>query len=276
MTHSGHTPFPWPLLRFWIQRTLPTWCGMSLVIFLFQIAVCAIIHDDDKVEAFLRLLNFLPPFIKSVLGGESLQVGNVAGLIAIGYNHPLIMILYMLYAVGVPTNLLAGEVQRGTMELILSRQTTKTQVYACAGLITVVGMFAMVLVMFLGTVAGTTLYTFTQDVPLHDFFKIGINGGLMASAVGAIALLAAACFRRPTAVGLTVSYLVVMYFTSFVSEWWPRLAFLSPTTLFHYINSIDIFVKHMWPVRDMAVLMTVMIAATLLGGIIWQRRDLSV
>ncbi len=275
MTHNGHAPFPWPLLRFWARQTFPMWFGMALVIFLFQIAVCTIVHDDKQVEAFLLFLNFLPPFIKSMLGGETLQAGNIAGLIAIGYNHPLVMILYMLYAVGVPTNLLAGEVSRGTMELILSRQTTKTQVYTCAGLITVIGMFAMVLVMFLGTVAGTTLYEFTQKVPLDDFFKIAVNGGLMASAVGGIALLAAACFRRPVAVGITVSYLVVMYFTSFVSEWWPRMAFLSPTTLFHYINGFDIFVKHVWPVRDMAVLAAVLIAATILGGIIWQRRDLS-
>jgi hypothetical protein len=274
MTRDGHAPFPWPLLRFWTQQTFPMWFGMALVIFLFQIAVCAIVHDNDKIEAFLKLLDFFP-FVKSLLGGKALQAGNVSGLIAIGYNHPLVMILYMLYAVGVPTNLLAGEVQRGTMELILSRQTTKTQVYACAGLITVIGMFAMVLAMFLGTVAGTTLYEFTQDVPLGDFFNIAVNGGLMASAVGAIALLAAACFRRPVAVGLTVSYLVVMYFTSFVSEWWPRMAFLSPTTLFHYINSFDIFVKHVWPARDMAVLVAVMVVATILGGIIWQRRDLS-
>jgi hypothetical protein len=177
--------------------------------------------------------------------------------------------------VGVPTNLLAGEVQRGTMELILSRQTTKTQVYICAGLITVIGMFAMVLVMFLGTTVGTHIYTFKQAVPLGDFFKIAINGGLMASAVGGIALFTAACFRRPVAVSVTVTYLVLMYFTSFVSEWWPRLAFLSPATLFHYINGYVIFVKHVWPIRDMAVLVIVMIVATGLGGIIWQRRDLS-
>ncbi|NQV34568.1 MAG: hypothetical protein HQ515_17880 [Phycisphaeraceae bacterium] len=275
MHSETHPPFPWPLLRFWTRQTLPTWIGMALIIFLFQIAVCTIVHDDKQVEAFLLFLNFLPPFVKSMLGGEALQAGNISGLIAIGYNHPLVMILYMLYAVGVPTNLLAGEVQRGTMELILSRQTTKTQVYTCAGLITVIGMFAMVLVMFLGTVAGTTLYTFVQAVPLGDFFRIAVNAGLMASAVGGLALLASACFRRPVAVGLTVSTLVVMYFTSFVSEWWPRMAFLSPTTLFHYINVYDIFVKHVWPVRDMAVLVAVLFAATILGGIIWQRRDLS-
>ena len=273
---KGHTAFPWPLLRFWTGRIFPTWLGMSLIIFLFQIAVCAIVHDDDRVAAFLQLLKFLPPFIKSMLGGEALQVGNIAGLLAIGYNHPLVMILYMLYAVGVPTNLLAGEVERGNMELILSRRITKSQVYICAGLITVIGMFAMVLAMFLGTVAGTSVYTFSQAVPLNDFFKTAVNGGLMASAVGGIALLAAASFRRPVAVGLTVSYLVIMYFTSFVSEWWPRLAFLSPTTLFHYINVFAIFGKHVWPVGDMAVLATVMIAAMVVGGIIWQRRDLSV
>ena len=70
----------------------------------------------------------------------------------------MVLFLYMLFAVGVPTTLLTGEVQKGTMELILSRSATKTQVYFCASLLTLAGMFALVLMMFLGTVAATHLY----------------------------------------------------------------------------------------------------------------------
>jgi ABC-2 type transport system permease protein len=274
MNANRHSPFPWPLLRFWTLRILPAWFLIALVIFLFQIAICGIVHDNERVKALIQYIDLLPSFIKTFIGGEAVQVGNIAGLIAIGYQDPLILLLYMLFAVGVPTALLAGEVQRGTMELILSRQTTKTHVYICAGLITIIGMYALVIVMFLGTVAATNLYKFDQPVPLYNFFKLAINGGILASAVGGIALLAAACFRRGMAVSLTVAYLVVNYFIMIITKWWPRMKWLDPVTIFNYVDGGKIFVEPAWPLGDMCVLILLLIVSTVLGGLIWHKRDL--
>jgi ABC-2 type transport system permease protein len=274
MSDSRRPAFPWPLLRFWILRIFPAWFLIALMIFLFQIAICGIVHDNERVKALLDYINVLPSFIKAFMGGEILQAGNISGLIAIGYQDPLILLLYMLFAVGVPTALLAGDVQRGTMELILSRQTTKLHVYICAGLITIVGMYALVLVMFLGTVAATNMYHFYQKVPLHSFFKLAINGGILASTVGAIALMAAACFRRGMAVSLTVAYLVVNYFISIITKWWPRMKWLDPFTIFNYVDGARIFTKPGWPVGDMLVLISILVFSAVLGGIIWWRRDL--
>ena len=273
MSSKIHPPFPLSLLRFWVLRILPIWALIALVIFLFQIAICGIVHDNATVKALIQYIDMLP-FIKTLFGGESLQVGNISGLIAIGYNHPLVLTLYMLFAVGVPTGLLAGEVQKGTMELILSRQVTKIHVYICAGFITITGMFALVLVMFGGTIVATNLYDFGQAIPLYSFFKAAINGGLLASAVGGIALLAAACFQRNTAVWLTVAYLVANYFVSVIAEWWSRMTWLKPTTIFYYVNGQKIFSGGGWPLGDMSVLVLILAVSTILGGIIWSRRDL--
>jgi len=266
--------FPLPLLRFWTLRILPIWALIALVIFLFQIAVCGIVHDNESVKTFINFIDRLPSFIKTIFGGESLKVGNISGLIAIGYNHPLVLTLYMLFAVGVPTGLLAGEVQKGTMELILSRHVTKIHAYICAGLITITGMFALVMVMFSGTVFATNVYEFSQEVPLHSFFKAAINGGILASAVGGIALLAAACFQRNTAVWLTVAYLVANYFVSIIAEWWPRMKWLKPTTIFYYVDGTKIFTESKWPISNMCVLLSILVISTVLGGVIWSRRDL--
>ena len=274
MSDDSRSPFPFRLLRFWTVRILPAWCLIAFMIFIFQIAICGVVHDNERVKALLQYIDMLPDFIKAFMGGEVLQVGNVAGLIAIGYQDPFVLLLYMLYAVGVPTALLAGEVQRGTMELILSRQTTKTHIYICAGLITVAGMYALVLVMFTGTVVATMLYDFYQEVPLYFFFKIAIVGGMLASAVGGIALLAAACFRRGLAVSLTVGYLVVNYFISIIADWWPRMKWLEPATIFNYVDGPAIFGKSGWPIGDMCVLLSLLTVSTVLGGIIWSRRDL--
>jgi ABC-2 type transport system permease protein len=272
MLPRTRVPFPFALLGFWARRILPMWTFIALVIFLFQFAICAIVHDNESVKTFLKFLDVLPSFIKTTLGGDMLRAGNVPGLIAIGYQHPLVLFLYLLFAVGAPATLLSGEVQRGTMELILSRPVTKTQVYVCASGLTLGGMVSLVLVMFLGTVVATRLYDFGQPIPLDLFFRIAVNGGLLAGAAGAIALLVAGVSAgRSLAVGLTVALMVLNYFTWVVAQWWPRLAFLKPATLFYYVNGFKL--DRGWPLGDMAVLAGVILAGSIIGGVVWQRRD---
>ncbi len=274
MSSSNRPRFPFALLRFWTVRTVPIWCFVAFWIFIFQLAICGIVHDNERVKALVQYIDMFPPFLKALMGGDVLEVGNIAGLIAIGYHDPLVLLLYMLFAVGVPTALLAGAIQKGTMELILSRNVTKTHVYICAGLVTVIGMYALVLVMFAGTVIATRIYDFYQEVPLDFFFRIAIVGGMLASAVGGVALLAAACFRRGTAVWVTVAYLVGNYFMSILVDWWPRMKWMEPLTIFTYVDGPKIFESGGWPITDMAVLLSLLIVSTVLGGIIWRRRDL--
>jgi hypothetical protein len=134
-------------------------------------------------------------------------------------------------------------------------------------------MFALVMVMFLGTVTATHIYDFGQPIPLKLFFRIAVNGGLVAGASGAVALLAAgALSARNLATAATVVFLVLDYFAWIVAQWWPRLSFLKPATLFYYSSSPKL--GYGWPVGDMCVLAMIILAATITGGVIWHRRDL--
>lgn len=266
-------PFPWSLLAFWFRRTLMVWIAIAVAIFVMQIAVCGIVHDNQSVKAFLKILDMFPSVLKIALGGETLQVGNTPGLLAIGYQHPFILFLLMLFAIAVPTGMLAGEVQGGTMELILSRPVTKLQVYLCTAFLTVVGMFGLVMMMFAGTTAGVHIFDFREQVPLDLFFRMATNGGLLAATVGGFALVAAAYFRnRYTAVGVTAAFLVANYFVSIVSQLWPRMYFLFRYTMFNYVSAPKLW--RGWPLDDMAVLGTCLLICAVAGAIIWQRRDL--
>jgi len=270
---SPRVPFPFALLRFWFLRILPVWCGIGLMIFLVQIAVSAIVHDNANVRAFLQFLNMLPSIVKTALGGDMLQAGNTSALLTVGYQHPFVMFLCMVFAVGVPTGLLTGEVQKGTMELILSRPVTKIQVYICACILTLTGMFGLILFMFLGTAVGVNIYHFDVPIPLDLFFRIAICGGLLASTFGAFALLAAATFERLyAALAVSVAFLSLNYLVFLVSEWWPRAQFLKRATLFYLIYYSDLFSG--WPLRNMAILAIILLTAAVIGAIIWHRRDL--
>jgi hypothetical protein len=193
--------------------------------------------------------------------------------VAIGYQHPFVLFLCLLYAVGAPSILLTFEVQRGHLELVLSRSVTRAHAYVCASLLTLGGMFALVQVMFLGTVVGTRFFAFREPVPLDLFFRIAINGGLQAGAAGAVALgVAGVLGGRSLGVGATIAILVINYFMWVVGQWWPPAEWLLPATLFCYADPAALL--RGWPRQDLIVLSGVIGILTLVGGWVWQRRDL--
>jgi hypothetical protein len=275
MTFPAKTSFPFPLLRFWFRRILLMWFLIALMIFLTQLAVCVTVRDNEMIGLMQSFIARMPSFFKSAIGGEILQGGGVAAFIAIGYQHPMVLLLFMFFAVAAPSGLLAGEVQQGGMELILSRSVTKTQSYLCAGILTIAGMFALVLAMFLGTVVGVNIFNHDQEVALRPFFKLAINGGLLAAAVAAISLLSSAIFRRRSAaVGCAAIFLVINYFCWLFANWWAPIKLLGPYTLYHYVDGPRIFVEGEWPLDDMCVLLAIIVIAAVAGGIVWRRRDL--
>jgi len=275
MTKQSRVSFPFDLLRFWFWRILWLWFLVGFFIFLIQIIECAIYQDNERVRLTLDYLEIMPDFLKNIIGGESLEVSNVTGFIAIGYQHPLVWISYMIFAVSVPTGFLAGHVQSGTMELILSRSVTKNQIYVCTCILTLVGMLALVAVMFGGTVVGINVCNFDREISLWPFFRAAVVGGLLSGSAAGVSLLVAASFySRSRAVGLTISFLMVNYFIDLIAQWWPRAEFLGPSSIFYYVDLPKILMDTTWPIRDMCVLSSVLIVTVIAGGIIWNRRDL--
>jgi len=217
----------------------------------------------------------MPSFVTTMLGEDLFQAGNITGFIAITYQYPLVLALYMIFAVSVPTGLLAGHVQDGHMELILSRSVTKNQVYMCACILTLIGMLALVACMFLGTVVGISICSFDQDISLWPFFRAAIIGGLLAGSAAGVSLLTAASFRtRAAAVQLAMIFFVVSYLIDTIAAWWPRAEFLGPISIFYYFDLSRVLIGTTWPIRDMCVLGSVWIATVIAGSIIWNRRDL--
>jgi hypothetical protein len=275
MSRLSRPRFPFVLLRFWFARVFPAWLGIGLLIFLMQIGVAAIVHDNLNVRTFLAFINMLPSIVKTALGGDMLDSGSMTALLTVGYQHPFVMFLQMVFVVGVPAGLLTAEVQKGSMELILSRAVAKTHVYICAAIVAVVGTFGLVLVMFGGTAAAVNLYTFSEPIDLHLFFRIAMTSGLLACTFGAFALLIAVTFRRfYAAVGVAVAFLTLNYFVAIVAQWWPDLKFLRKATLFYLIYYSNLWQG--WPVRNMAILAAIALAVAGVGALIWRRRDLFV
>jgi ABC-type transport system involved in multi-copper enzyme maturation permease subunit len=268
-------PFPWPLLFHWTGRYLPVWFGLALIIFIVQTVLAAMLHDREDVRAFLQLLDRAPKIFKAFLGGNELMPGNITGIVAIGYQHPLVLIVLMINAAVPPTGLLTAEAERGTMEHLLARPITRSRVFWLAALIPMAGMIGLVGVIFGSTALWTRVFDFGQEVPLRPFFMVSVNMIVITWAVTGISVLAGVVFNeRNRALGSVVAYLVVSYLLDFSAVWWPRIAAVHPWTLFYYCIPNKILRAGAPAPLDLIVLGSVTALSLALALRLWRRKDL--
>jgi len=171
-------------------------------------------------------------------GGD---VFSLAGSIALGYVHPIAIILISVFAIGFTTSAVAGERQRGTLEVLLARPLSRTTVYVTL-LVAALLFIALVLISAsAGTVIGSTVAGVLGELAVDRLPLLWLNGMLLWGTFAAIGLAASVSFDRLTpALGITLAIVVVTYFLDILGSLWPDAKGLQPYSLFHYLASRDV------------------------------------
>jgi ABC-2 type transport system permease protein len=77
---------------------------------------------------------------RTLIGGDYLALDNAMDLLSIGYVHPLVQTIFCVWAVGRAAGAVAGEIDRGTMELLLAQPLPRWRLlwaHFCVDLITI-------------------------------------------------------------------------------------------------------------------------------------------
>jgi len=180
----------------------------------------------------------IPRQLTNFGGGD---VFSLEGAIALGYVHPISIILVSIFAIGFATSAVAGERQRGTLEVLLARPLSRRRVYVTllAAVLLFVGL--VLIAASIGTVIGSALVGVLDQLPLARLPTLWLDGMLLWGGFAAIGLAASVSFDRLTpALGLTVAVVIVSYFLDILGSLWPDAKGLQPYSLFHYLTSRDI------------------------------------
>jgi ABC-2 type transport system permease protein len=180
----------------------------------------------------------IPRELMNFGGGDVFSLG---GAIALGYVHPIAIILVAVFAVGFTTAAIAGERQRGTLEVLLARPLSRRRVYVtelAAALLFIAVILASASV---GTLIGAGLAGVIDELAIERLPMLWLNGVLLWGAFAAIGLAASVSFDRLTpAIGVTMAIVVVMYFLDILGSLWPDAKGLQPYSMFHYLAARDI------------------------------------
>jgi ABC-2 type transport system permease protein len=245
-----------------LALAMSAWAFLMPVIYAtFGVQMEVLLHSGIIPEAFLRLLG-ADPF-------------SLNGAVALGAVHPVALGLQLVYPVGFAAAAIAGERQRGTLEVLLSRPVSRRQVFATLLLAIALFVVTTTVASLVGTVLGASLYGVADTLDPAALAFLAVNTAALLLAFGAVCLAASASADRlggPIALGLAL--VLVGYVLEVLGTLWPDAAFLQRYSPFHYLRPLEILGGRAAP-TDIVVLALIGVAATAFGLWHFPRRDLA-
>jgi ABC-type transport system involved in multi-copper enzyme maturation permease subunit len=238
--------------------------GWGLLIPVFYTAFSDVIRGLANSGAFPEeLLSF---------GSGSLF--SLPGAVTLGTQHPIAIAMIAVFAVGATSTAIAGERQRGTLEVLLARPVSRNAVYLSMtlGLLLVVAVALAALIA--GFVAGAALQGVLEDLPVEHLPMVFLNGFLMWGAFATFGLAASVTFERAgPAIGLTLGYLLLHYFFEILGSLWQEAEWTQEYSLFHHFNSTEILGGAVDPL-DLVICGLAFVIPILYSLVVFPRRDL--
>jgi ABC-2 type transport system permease protein len=221
---------------------------------------------------FTALVNsgLMPKQFARLGGGD---VFSLAGSIALSFIHPIAIILTSVFAVGFSAAAVAGERQRGTLEVVLARPISRRMLYLTLLAASFAFIAILVAALLAGGVSGATFAGVVKELAFRNLPLLWLNSVLLFGAFAAIALAASVSLDRLTpALGVTLGVVIVMYVLEVLGSLWPAAEVLQPYSLFHYLKAKAILTGVVAPF-DMVVLSTVILIAVVWALVVFPRRD---
>jgi ABC-2 type transport system permease protein len=220
-------------------------------------------------------------------------------MLSVGYVHPLVITIFCIWGIGRASGAIAGEIDRGTMELLLAQPLPRYRIVLAHLIVDVL----TIPVLCLGTWGGTWLGLWSfgmldtqaavSDPKFANPWHFGpglVNAAALLFAITGITLWLSSLGRfRGRVMGLAVLVVLVQYLVNVIGQMLDWFKFLRPFTVFYYYQPQQIILQGKWWVDlgevwnnghplvwvyPVAVLFTVGAIGYALAFVTFSRRDL--
>jgi beta-exotoxin I transport system permease protein len=255
----------------WRRRVLVVCVALALWGFVLP-GVYATFGADFRALVESGLFGQLFDTLTAFGGGN---VFTLTGTLSLGLIHPVALALVCVPAVGYPALAVAGERQRGTLEVLLARPIERRTLWLTHLAVTVGFVAACVAAIVAGNVAGAVAFGVADELRAPDLVLAWANEALLFAAIGAVGLAASVSSDRlGPALGVTLAVVIAGYAIEILGTLWPDAAWLRPASLFYYFQPIDLLAGEA-DLADFVVLTAVAAGAAAWAWWYFPRRDLA-
>lgn len=253
----------------WVLTLL---CAAALGVFEHAFAGMMPMFEEQLVEMWMQL-PFIRTVISAILGtdvGETLAPNLLSSM---GWMHPIALVIVWMHAILYGTRIPAGEIDRGTVDTLMSLPVSRARIYVCDSL---VGLACGVFVLaggWIGHVSGA-----------EPRGPVGSSRAIMvvlvnliclyASVAGAAYLCSAMSRRRGRAIGMVVGFVLASFFVHSLAAFNETARAFASLSIVHHYQPFVILRDGEWPWGDLAALGGFAAACWTLGAVVFARRDI--
>lgn len=255
---------------------------ISLIIYciagiaLLWIYVALFPSIQAQAENFKDLMsNFPEGFLKAFGIEDGFSLTTLESFLAVeqfSFVWPIIVIILL---VPLAASGIAGEVEKGTAEIVLARPVSRRNIFAGRYL---AGVFTLVVFTVFSVFSVVPLAELHNiDYAFGNYITIAITGFLFGIAVFSVGMLLSAISSERSRVYMGVGgMLIVMYVLNLVSALKDNLGNLRYLSFFHYFDPTQALVHNTISGVAILVFVAAIIICSLAGAILFSKRDIKV
>lgn len=185
------------------------WIGCAGLMFTFM-WLFVWIASNIKLGIMGEFIKELPDSFQRLSGLPVDQVASPYGQIALAYVDPVVLLLGAVWAIARGSDVVSGEIDRGTMEMLLAQPVRRFWVLWSHATVTIIGAAGLALAAWLGTTAGVLTIELKETLEPSRFLPATLNFfALTFFVAGAVTLCSACDHYRWRTVGITGAFYVV-------------------------------------------------------------------
>jgi len=140
------------------------WAACALALFAFC-WVRVYIVSRLEMSQFASIVEKLWDKVKDFSPVPLSQLLSYSGRIAVTYDEPIVVLCISIFAIARGTDAISGEINRGTMELLLAQPISRLQVLYSQAAVTVTGLVLLALISWCGVWCGIHTFSVKEDAP---------------------------------------------------------------------------------------------------------------
>jgi len=245
--------------------------GLALIILYVSIYPSI----QSQMATFTKLLQSYPPAVLKAFGIESNDFVTLGGYLStehFGIVWPL-MLIFLLTSLG--ANLIAGEIETGTLGLLLTLPLSRARIYLAKYGAAVVALTTFIVLSVL-TIAPVAAL-FHLSISFANVAKLAAVGWLLGLATLGLGFFFSALVSEKGRVNAIVGGLfVLMYILNLLAHLKDSLGALKYASFFHYFNSAAILQHGTVDFWAISLFFVVALIFTTLGLAAFIKRDISI
>jgi len=226
------------------------------------------------------ILDYLPSFVETLLGVPLSKLATVAGRVSVLYVHLVTVLVCLGWAVGRGSDVVSGEISRGTMDLLATLPVRRYWIVLSSAAVTGLGAAVLAVSIWAGSLVGMRVVTLPETVPPVRFLPGVVNLFSMTFCLAGVTSLISSWDRsRWRTILVAGGLFAVSSVVKMIARLWAPGAWLKYLSLLTAFEPQKLILLEPDVTRTMAwqydgALLGLGLGAYVLAAIVFSRRDI--